>query len=425
MKYFLIVSVTLVFLGITGIVSAEESTNCHFGDNSTSLDKIFERDLAVKAFTDKHQNATRNVILEEKYSSDGKLSLTVGYNGTKEVLSIKFTQNENGCYRPKTYHYSYDDGTTNTTIRNTLGNFTEIINLIKSDNKSIRDFYPDNCEFVDIERTITDGKVYGICKEADAPVITILVDAYSDGTLEVNIPIEMVYVLNSKDCVPSNDFFVFSTEGEIPHKITPSDIGNLVKIELKEGANRIEIAGSYIIPDPSPAQYCGIVEGYDKKYLPPLDQIGRDMKPTAVRCNEGLVLIQRYDASPACVKPETKEKLIERGWTESSITVTYEYVIEKDGVTYGSQYEISGGIVDEIFYKEQHNSLVISLDESKNGFIQILIQTGLLHSVGQMPFTYIVIIDGEEVTFEQLSPILLKIPFEKGTKQIEIVGTEM
>ncbi len=31
-------------------------------------------------------------------------------------------------------------------------------------------------------------------------------------------------------------------------------------------------------------------------------------------CNKDLELIKKYDGSPACVKPETKQKLIERGW---------------------------------------------------------------------------------------------------------------
>jgi len=88
-----------------------------------------------------------------------------------------------------------------------------------------------------------------------------------------------------------------------------------------------------------------------------------------------------------------------------------------------SQYQISGGIVDEITYNKNSNSLSISLSESEKGFIQILIQTGLLHSIDQSPFTYFVIVDGEEVDFEQLSPIFLKIPFEEGTGRIEIIGT--
>ena len=38
-------------------------------------------------------------------------------------------------------------------------------------------------------------------------------------------------------------------------------------------------------------------------------------------CKEKLELVTKHDGSPACVKHETKQKLIERGWTllESSI----------------------------------------------------------------------------------------------------------
>ena len=103
--------------------------------------------------------------------------------------------------------------------------------------------------------------------------------------------------------------------------------------------------------------------------------------------------------------------------------MTFDYVIESDNVTYGSQYQISGGIVDEITYDAHSNSLIISLNESEKGYLQIVIQTGLLHSLDQIPFTYFVIVDEEEVIFEQLSPILLKIPFEKDTQKIEIIGT--
>ena len=103
--------------------------------------------------------------------------------------------------------------------------------------------------------------------------------------------------------------------------------------------------------------------------------------------------------------------------------MTFDYVIESDNVTYGSQYQISGGTVDEITYDSHSNSLIISLNESEQGYLQIVIQTGLLHSLDQLPFTYFVIADGEEVIFEQLSAILLKIPFENDIQKIEIIGT--
>ena len=177
---------------------------------------------------------------------------------------------------------------------------------------------------------------------------------------------------------------------------------------------------------------------YYKKYLPqymkahgatefpsPRTQAIDGVLPDEIVCNGNLELIAKRDGSPACVNHETKQKLIQRGWAKDNVISTFDYVIESNGVTYGSQYEITGGTVNQIKYDEHSNSLIISLSESENGYLQIVIQIGLLHSIDQSPFTYFVIVDGEEVMFEQLSPIYLKIPFEKGTKQIEIIGTNL
>ncbi len=50
-------------------------------------------------------------------------------------------------------------------------------------------------------------------------------------------------------------------------------------------------------------------------YPPPLKQVKSGVAPDRISCKDNLVLIQRHDESPACVRPETKQKLIERGWT--------------------------------------------------------------------------------------------------------------
>ena len=104
---------------------------------------------------------------------------------------------------------------------------------------------------------------------------------------------------------------------------------------------------------------------------------------------------------------------------------TFSYEIIKEDVIYGSSYIISGGIVNDIIYDEISNSLIVSLAESNGGYLQIVIQTGVLHMPRELPFTYFVLNDGEEVEFEELSPIMLKIPFDKGTKQIEIIGANL
>lgn len=51
-------------------------------------------------------------------------------------------------------------------------------------------------------------------------------------------------------------------------------------------------------------------------YVSPLKQFNFGIPINEIQCKGSLVLIQKYDDSPACVKPETKHKLIERGWSE-------------------------------------------------------------------------------------------------------------
>ncbi|MEX0862287.1 hypothetical protein [Nitrosopumilus sp.] len=157
--------------------------------------------------------------------------------------------------------------------------------------------------------------------------------------------------------------------------------------------------------------------------LSPLKQFNAGVPFDEIQCKDELTLIQKYDGSPTCVTEQTKQKLIERGWAKENKTIlTFDYIIKKDDVTFGSQYQISGGIVDAITYNKNSNSLIIALSESDKGYIQIIIQTGILHQHRQLPFDYFVLVDGEEVSFEQFSPIILKIPFEKGVQQIEVIG---
>lgn len=47
----------------------------------------------------------------------------------------------------------------------------------------------------------------------------------------------------------------------------------------------------------------------------PIKQIEQGVSADQIRCNEGLELIKKLtDGSPACVRPQTAQKLVERGW---------------------------------------------------------------------------------------------------------------
>ncbi|EIJ66332.1 hypothetical protein BD31_I1503 [Candidatus Nitrosopumilus salaria BD31] len=46
-------------------------------------------------------------------------------------------------------------------------------------------------------------------------------------------------------------------------------------------------------------------------------QLSSEIPSENIKCENGMKLIFKYDDSPACVKPETVEKLLERGWTNT------------------------------------------------------------------------------------------------------------
>ena len=51
------------------------------------------------------------------------------------------------------------------------------------------------------------------------------------------------------------------------------------------------------------------------KSIPPKKQQGIEIIHGKIFCKQELELIFKYDNSPACVKPSTAQKLLERGWT--------------------------------------------------------------------------------------------------------------
>ena len=62
-----------------------------------------------------------------------------------------------------------------------------------------------------------------------------------------------------------------------------------------------------------------LISKSDEKIIPPLKQIKNNTPFHEIKCNVGLQLTQKYDGTPACVKPETVFELIKRGWTSDMI----------------------------------------------------------------------------------------------------------
>jgi len=314
---FLLFIVLVISIAVPLPSYEQTPVNCHFGDESTSNDKIFEKDLAVKAFTQKYPNATRYVAIEEPDPLQGELSFTIETKHAKEILLIKFNQNENGCYRPYSYHYTYNDGKIDVTIRNSLSDFTEIVNLIKTDNKKIEDFYTKNCNPIQLDYVLPGAvsKPY-FCKYDINNSIEMSLQKHVGGIIEVHIPNKVMDAL-FYDCVLNDDFFVLNHGEEIYYDLVTENDTKIFKMDLPPGYSKMEIIITGWLADPD---FCGSIWSEDSRYISPLLQTKIGVKPWMIQCNEGLnLLIKPMNTKPVCVTDPTYQELSSRGWSLTGI----------------------------------------------------------------------------------------------------------
>lgn len=167
---------------------------------------------------------------------------------------------------------------------------------------------------IDLEYDIHYGIVVSICKLEDTNSVITEINAEKDGQIMITIPKKVVYSLSSTDCADDSELLVLMDNEEIlPFNYIHSKKDNIITVKFSKGVHTIEFVGFTILPDPSPAQYCGIVMGLDSLYLPPKFQIEKGMKIEQVRCNEGLTLLKKAsNDNPLCVSFKTGQKLLER-----------------------------------------------------------------------------------------------------------------
>lgn len=67
---------------------------------------------------------------------------------------------------------------------------------------------------------------------------------------------------------------------------------------------------------------------YDIIFPPPLQQLDSGLSSEQIICKDGLVMVQKHDDIPACVKPSTASSLVERGW---EMGITHDKRVAREG----------------------------------------------------------------------------------------------
>ena len=122
-------------------------------------------------------------------------------------------------------------------------------------------------------------------------------------------------------------------DGLYEHDIQAEQIANQTHREITFGVlptMSFELAGSFPLGLAKEMfDTCGAPNGYSTYYAPPRFQAENGVEPSKVKCNDGLVLLQKHSGSPACVKPNSVIDLIKRNWmTTDEIDG---YAIDYDG----------------------------------------------------------------------------------------------
>lgn len=173
---------------------------------------------------------------------------------------------------------------------------------------------------------IDGGRVLKIVYDDKRADILVNIESKAKGTLYINIPRNLP-VTNSGN---EQSFPFIIVDGEETQVIEERDqCYRNFAIPFEKGNEEIELIGSLLL---TAIQPYGLKVPDDCVITPsPRLQIELNGVPfEQIRCDKKLELIfKRTDSSPACVKPETKLKLIERGWGKDLSTILLKIPLPK------------------------------------------------------------------------------------------------
>ena len=164
----------------------------------------------------------------------------------------------------------------------------------------------------------------------------------------------------------------------------------------------------------------------------PLKQFKLGIPTSKIVCNQGFqLIIKAEDNSPACVKLDTAQKLIERGWAHNTLSHSTHVIISMQTMNVTNSnlsvnYTITNAKILDIKANTRYASIIISMQTSGDGNLNITIPRTLVEYPGQTDPHLFVLGNGQEIDSREISTTsnerTLSIPFKADINQIEIIG---
>ncbi|MBI5147051.1 MAG: hypothetical protein HZA84_07515 [Thaumarchaeota archaeon] len=183
--------------------------------------------------------------------------------------------------------------------------------------------------YYNISYNVTDGiTVNSLSSIEGQSSILLLLVTESDGSVSLDIPSALTQYRYK--CVPSRDgdrpyILVNGRETEFTMSENSGKKTISLEIPITKETTELEIIfsadmGSWAFPMGCPIELFENAIPYQPK-----KQIQKGIEPINLVCKKGLELtFKSKNSSPACVKPETIPKLIERGWIEYEFPIVFE-----------------------------------------------------------------------------------------------------
>ncbi|MBI5377328.1 MAG: hypothetical protein HZA82_01720 [Thaumarchaeota archaeon] len=333
MKYFFLIFGLVVFsmVGTSfAIPTTYNSENeCDIDNDLKRYNEILKDDAVIKTFLEKYPFATSSTsgTIDESAQSQKiyryetlKSSVQLNVN----VFEIKKAHSP--CLYPSQYTLNYRDDINTIHITNYFTETRELLDFLNSkQNKSSEMNYFWNADFqlyvikhkqyeYFIPYHMIGGKISDV--KIDCDVLGILIQLQdAKESMAINIPRKLI---DAKTQGQDVDFIIFVDGKEADFEEVKSDRDSrTLQISLFPSSKIVEILASNVGQLPEPG-LCGMADADSSQYfllLPPLQQFKSGIPVEQIQCKEGFVLLLHpVVETPSCVKAQTEQKLVQRGW---------------------------------------------------------------------------------------------------------------